>query len=67
MGERKVLNRYIPPDFDPSIMPKYLSHRGSKVYTYVTVDDCLPIIKFPTFNFFLDDGDTYDVTIFLAM
>eukprot|EP01037_Dinobryon_pediforme_P020327 gene20327-20920_t len=29
MGERKVLNRYIPPDFDPSIMPKYLSHRGN--------------------------------------
>ena len=31
MGERKVLNRYIPPDFDPSIIPKYLSHRGNKM------------------------------------
>lgn len=23
MGERKVLNNYIPPDFDPSIIPKF--------------------------------------------
>ena len=27
MGERKVLNRYIPPDFDPSIIPKSYSKR----------------------------------------
>ncbi len=27
MGERKVLNNYIPPDFDPSIIPKFKRDR----------------------------------------
>jgi hypothetical protein len=27
MGERKVLNQYIPPDFDPSIIPKFKRNR----------------------------------------
>jgi hypothetical protein len=31
MGERKVLVRYVPPDFDPSIIPKFKRDKNRKV------------------------------------
>mmetsp|Transcript_23861 Transcript_23861/g.35003 ORF Transcript_23861/g.35003 Transcript_23861/m.35003 type:complete len:310 (+) Transcript_23861:30-959(+) len=31
MGERKVLNRYVPPDFDPSIIPKFKRDKNKPV------------------------------------
>lgn len=31
MGERKVLVRYVPPDFDPSIIPKFKREKNRKV------------------------------------
>jgi hypothetical protein len=31
MGERKVLNRYVPPDFDPSIIPKFKRNKDTKI------------------------------------
>jgi hypothetical protein len=31
MGERKVLNNYIPPDFDPSILPKFKRNRDKLI------------------------------------
>lgn len=31
MGERKVLNRYVPPDFDPSIIPRFKKDKNRVV------------------------------------
>lgn len=31
MGERKVINNYIPPDFDPSIIPKMKRDKDKKI------------------------------------
>ena len=31
MGERKVLNKYIPPDFDPAKIPRGKSAKGGQI------------------------------------
>ena len=35
MGERKVLNKYYPPDFDHTIIPR--SHRGRDFQMRITM------------------------------
>lgn len=47
MGERKVLNKYFPPDFDPSIMPRKsrssMGSRGDKKRKQIEVRMMLPM------------------------
>ena len=43
MGERKVLNRYFPPDFDPLLVPKRKYDPYKQVEVRMMIPFSLPV------------------------